>query len=236
MFEFEANELFIVNERKTVLGGKRGIANWCFELARKYFPNDQLTINEANQLPNIAKLDYYSPYFLQCDSLLKQGVPIDRIGIQNHQFTGAMTKTPEEFEKRFYFDAEMFSDPMMYSKALDVMAELGKPLELTEVTIPTFGETVEEEALQADILKLWFSVWFSHPAVDAVVYWNTIDGYAYHAGNWNENNVHGGLWHHDLTLKKSAEMLKKLFSEIWHTDLGSRWHYRKQCGTGRYLH
>ena len=47
-----------------------------------------------------------------------------------------------------------------------------------------------------------------------------MDGYAY-AGNsnWNENNCRGGLFHHDLTPKKSALMLKRLFGEIWHTDL-----------------
>ena len=27
------------------------------------------------------------------------------------------------------------------------------------------------------------------------------------------------MFHHDLTPKKSALMLKKLFGEIWHTDL-----------------
>ena len=29
----------------------------------------------------------------------------------------------------------------------------------------------------------------------------------------------GGLWHHNLTPKKSALRLKKLINEIWHTDL-----------------
>ncbi|MBQ9354650.1 MAG: glycoside hydrolase family 10, partial [Clostridia bacterium] len=94
------------------------------------------------------------------------------------------------------------------------------PLELTEVTIPTLGDTTEDEELQADMLKLWYSLWFSHPAVENIVYWNTIDGYAYDDGkSWNENNCRGGLWHNDLTPKKSALMLKKLFNEIWHTDL-----------------
>ena len=47
-----------------------------------------------------------------------------------------------------------------------------------------------------------------------------MDGYAYTGNdNWVENNCRGGLWHHDLTPKKSALMLKKLFGEIWHTDL-----------------
>lgn len=219
MFEFEVtNELFCVHDRQTVLGGCRDIVSWCFETARKYLPQDKLTINENNTLPDTAKLDYYSPYFLMCDGLLKQGVPIDRIGIQNHQFTGVSAQDQESYDKDVLAGL-IYNDPEMYFKSLDVMAQLGKPIEITEVTIPTFGYSEEDEELQADMLKLWFSIWFSHPAVDAVVYWNTIDGYTFVSKAWNENNCRGGLWHHDLTPKKAAVMLKKLFGEIWHTEM-----------------
>lgn len=36
--------------------------------------------------------------------------------------------------------------------------------------------------------------------------------------SWDENRVRGGLFCHDLTPKKSALMLKKLMTEIWHTE------------------
>jgi hypothetical protein len=47
------------------------------------------------------------------------------------------------------------------------------------------------------------------------------DGYAYSPDThvWNENACKGGLWHHDLTPKKSAERLYDLFNKKWHTDL-----------------
>lgn len=54
-------------------------------------------------------------------------------------------------------------------------------------------------------------LWFSHSAVETMVYWNTIDGYAYKSETWNENNCRGGLFRHDLTPKRSAEMLKNYF-------------------------
>lgn len=218
MFEFEVtNELFITKERKTALAYRRGIINECFRLARKYFPNDNLTINEANQIPEIARQDYYSPYFLQCESLLKQGVSIDRIGLQNHLFVGASSRTQESYYAQIR-ERAYWNDPFMYYKALDIMSELGKPLELTEVTVPTFGTSIEDEELQAQILRLWISIWFSHPAVDALVYWNTIDDYAYAAPGWDENKCRGGLFHHDLTPKRSAIEFKKLFSQEWHTE------------------
>ena len=79
-------------------------------------------------------------------------------------------------------------DPAKILKGLDVIAELGLPLEMTEVTLPTFGETEEDEELQADLIELLYSVWFSHPAMQDIVYWNVPDGYAYDdgSGDWNE--------------------------------------------------
>ena len=222
MLEFEViNE--ILSEQgwnyKTALSEKRDILEWSFNTARKYFPNDTLVVNEGNPIQGLAYADYRHPYFMMVENALLKGAQIDKIGLQNHLFTGATSHTPEEYEKSVRSGVPM-NDPMLYFKGLDVIAELGLPLEITEVTVPTLGDAAEDEELQADMLKLWYSVWFSHPAVDTIVYWNTVDGYAYTGdSNWVENNCRGGLWHHDLTPKKSAIMLKKLFGEIWHTDL-----------------
>jgi len=110
-------------------------------------------------------------------------------------------------------------DPALHFRGLGILSEFGLPVELTEVTVSTLGDTEEDEQLQADLLKLWYSVWFSHPAVDTIVYWNTVEGYAHSANGWNENNCRGGLFHHDLTPKKSALVIKELFGGLWHTDL-----------------
>ncbi len=79
----------------------------------------------------------------------------------------------------------------------------------------------EDEQLQADLLKQLYTVWSAHPAVDCVVYRNSVDGYCYDdpKGEWLENNCRGGLFHHDLTPKKSAQTLYDLFHKEWHTDL-----------------
>ena len=168
----------------------------------------------------MAREDYRNPYFMMIENSLQKGTKIDKIGLQNHLFTGATARNEEQYENSIRNFDRSICDPKSIWKGLDVISELGLALELTEVTIPTLGDTMEDEELQADMLKLWYSLWFSHPAVEGIVYWNTIDGYAYDDGkNWNENNCRGGLWHHDLTPKKSALMLKKLFNEIWHTDL-----------------
>ena len=223
MYEFEViNELLCESgwSLKTKLSDQKDIIEWSFNLARKYFPNEVLVINEGNPIQGLSRDDYRNPYYMMIENSLQKGTQIDKIGLQNHMFTGVTARNEEQYENCVRNFDKGFCNPKSIWKGLDVISELGLPLELTEVTIPTLGDTIEDEELQADMLKLWYSVWFSHPAVETIVYWNTIDGYAYNNGkSWNENNCRGGLWHHDLTPKKSAEMLKKLFNEIWHTDL-----------------
>ena len=220
MVEFEViNELLLFHGLRTPMYMRKDAVEWAFSEARRFMPNETLVINDGVSDRGIANQEYRHPYYMMIENALMKGVKIDKIGLQNHLFTGASAHTPEEYESSVKSGAFM-NDLSLRFKGLDIMAELGLPLEITEVTVPTFGETPEDEELQADILKLWYSVWFSHPAVDTIVYWNTVDGYAYTGNdNWVENNCRGGLWHHDLTPKKSALMLKKLFGEIWHTDL-----------------
>lgn len=207
---------------QSVISQKRDVIEWAFALARKCLPHETLVINEGNP-HGWVKHGYRNYYFMQIEKCLLNGAEIDKVGMQYHIFTGATAKNPEEYNRQAAGDAWQVK-PNVASKTLDIFAGLGLPLELTEVTFPTIGESAEDEELQAQVLKGMYSVWFSHEAVDTIVYWNTIDGYAYTAPEsenriWNENACRGGLFHHDLTPKKSALMLKKLFGEIWHTDL-----------------
>ena len=72
-----------------------------------------------------------------------------------------------------------------------------KLLQVTEVTIPAYSNSAEDEALQAEVLEKLFTIWFSHPAMEAAIYWNLVDGYAAFAPQGDmtagENYYHGGL-------------------------------------------
>ncbi|MBQ7935324.1 MAG: endo-1,4-beta-xylanase [Clostridia bacterium] len=218
MFEVEVvNEHFCVYDRKTALSRKRDIVKHCFDMAERYFPADRLTINETGSNTVLTKEDM-SPYYLYLDSLLKQGAKIDRIGIQRHQFTGVTAMDQESYEESVLSGLKNYDVKQIY-RDLDLLAEFGKPVEITEVTVPTFTEEEAGEQLQADLLEKLYSIWFSHPAVDAIVYWNSCDGYAFVEPGRNENNCRGGLFHRDLTPKKAAERLYYLINEKWHTDL-----------------
>ncbi len=224
LVEFEViNELLCEHgwTTQTAVSKKEDIVKWSFDLARKYFPNEILVFNEGNPIIDAAWKGYRAPYYMLLENALLKGVSIDKIGLQHHDFRGATSTTREVYERDVMTGSKMFCPKRLY-KGLDVYASLGLPLELTEITVPTFGESPEDEELQADLLEVLYTVCFGHEAVDTLVYWNVPDGYAYddpNNGNWRENNCKGGLLHHDLTPKKSAERLWELFNKKWHTEL-----------------
>ena len=204
---------------QSVISQKRDIVPWAFALSRKYFSEMPLVINESSELVHLAKEDYRNPYFLVLENALLQGVSIDKIGIQHHCFIGSKANTPEKYAAEVEAGDKGMFTPSVLLRGLDLLAEFGLPLELTELTIPTFGPDEEDEQLQADLLEGLYTVAFSHPAMETVVYWNLPDGYAYTSARADENRCRGGLFHKDMTPKLAALRLKELFETRWHTEL-----------------
>ena len=100
--------------------------------------------------------------------------------------------------------------------------ELGKPLQITEVTVPAYTDRAEDEALQAELLTNLYTLWFSHERMEQIVYWNLPDGYAAFAPQGDmtagENYYRGGLLRFDLTPKPAYEALYDLIHVKWHTS------------------
>ena len=207
-------------ERTSALAKAPDEIPWVWDTARKYFPNSTLVFNETTRWHRIGTSGWTDKYPLLLENALLKGATIDKIGIQAHLFVGCTAQTPEEHEKsaRALIDR---GDPVKMIRSLDVLGKFGLPLEITEITIPTFGEGEEFEELQAQMLRLWYSIYFSHPLMDAIVYWNTAEGTGFSMGDgtYDENRCRGGLFRRDMTPKKSARMLKHLFDEEWHTDV-----------------
>lgn len=206
---------------KSVISQRADVVPWAFELARRYFPDEVLVMNESSSIIDASVREYRQPYYLLLENSLLKGASVNRIGLQHHDFRGSCAPTEEAYEAEVMRGQNMF-DPAKLYRGLDVFANLGIPLEITEITIPTLGEGPEAEELQADLLDTLYTVCFGHEAIDAVVYWNLPDGYAYSSAtdsNCSENKCRAGLLHHDLTPKKSAERLWELFHKRWHTEL-----------------
>ena len=124
---------------------------------------------------------------MQIERALRAGVRIDGIGMQFHMFH----RREQEVEKTIdYYDPERIYD------VLDCYAAFGKPIQITESTIPAYSYDAADEDVQAEIIRNLYRIWFSHPAVEGAVYWNLVDGYA----AWTvpgdmahgENYYHGG--------------------------------------------
>lgn len=207
---------------KTEFYDEPDYVEWCFKLAEKYFPNNQLVINEKTRLAwgdNCRATDKYYAYI---EANMLKGAKIDAIGMQYHLFN----KKEEEYEK-----TRQTLNPESLYKHMDLYSRLGKPLQVTEVTVPAFSWEAEDEEIQAEILEKLYSVWFSHPNVEQIVYWNLVDGYAHlwdpdpqkikeSQGDMTlgENYYYGGLLRFDMSPKPAFFKLKELLEKRWNTE------------------
>ena len=194
--------------------------DFAFALAKKYFPNNQLAINEAPMVwrENARTTDHYYAY---TEAAIHRGVRIDAIGMQYHLFY-----PKNEIEK---LASSKYLSPEWLYRHMDLYARFGKPLQVTEITIPAYSNDPENEAVQAELIEWLYSIWFSHPAMEQIIYWNLVDGYAYvndpakikdSQGDMTigENVYYGGLFRFDMTPKPAFLALQNLIRKKWHTD------------------
>lgn len=194
---------------------------WCFKTAEKYFPKNQLGINDATWVWE-TPCDTTSNYYKLIDKTLKSGARIDAVGLQYHMFN----RLEEEYQK-----TRLILNPKNLYDHLDLYATFDKPLQITEVTVPSYSWKPEDEQIQAEIIERLYSIWFSHPNVEQIIYWNLVDGYAYVSQNdektiresqgnmsLGENYYHGGLLRFDLTPKPAYYTIKELIQKKWRTE------------------
>jgi len=186
---------------------------WCFKLAEKYFPNNQLAINEHTVSCWEDKCRATDKYYSYIEANMLKGARIDAIGFQYHLF--------KKRENLYKLTRKTLNPELLY-KHMDLYSNFGKPLQITEVTIPAYSWEREDEEIQAEIIEKLYSIWFSHPSVEQIVYWNLADGYAAFAplGDMTvgENYYHGGLLRFDMSPKPAYLKLKELLQERWHTE------------------
>ena len=199
--------------QKTSFYNQNDYVSWCFKLAEKYFPANTLCINEAVLFAWDGVGNCNDQYYSYINSNIRQGARVDAIGMQYHMFFGAENE---------YDATRPYYNPEKLYKHMDLYAQFGKPLHITEITIPAYSWKEEDEEIQAEIIEKLYSIWFSHPNVEQIIYWNVVDGYAAFApmGDMTagENQYHGGLLRFDMTPKKANYTIKDLIQNKWHTE------------------
>jgi GH35 family endo-1,4-beta-xylanase len=132
--------------------------------------------------------------------LLADGVPIDALGQQAHFAPTVAFVDPE-------FDISGRTRIDEYATALDLLAETGLPIHLTETNFIA-PEDPELRAAQAEALM---RLWWGHPAVAMIVFW----------GPWNKvagrDEFDVGFWDEERNVTRHGEAVFSLLNDRWRT-------------------
>ena len=212
------NETFYSLDKRSLFYSDPEFVEWSFKLADRYFRRcNRLIINEAHSFIWGFENRHAnrSTYFMQIERALNKGCRIDSVGMQFHMFYRREDEIAAIGQSRFY-------DPQLIHETLDLYRTLGIPSQITELTIPAYSNDAEDEEIQAEIIRILYTLWFAHPAMEAIIYWNLVDGFAAFAPQGDmttgENAYYGGLVRYDFTPKPAYNLVKKLFHETWHTQ------------------
>ncbi|MDX1734836.1 MAG: endo-1,4-beta-xylanase [Halioglobus sp.] len=178
-----------------------GIVNDAFHWAREADPDVALVFNEwivevftGFNSPTAADV---RDRVLQ---LLSEGVPIDALGQQAHFAPTVAFVDPG-------FDISGRTPIDEYAQALDILAETGLPIHLTETNFISPPEP-ELRAAQAEALM---RLWWGHPAVEMIVFW----------GPWNKvagrDEFDVGFWDDERNITRHGEAVFSLLNDRWRT-------------------
>ncbi|MBN2352652.1 MAG: endo-1,4-beta-xylanase [Spirochaetales bacterium] len=150
------------------------------------------------------------------DTLLKRRTPIDAVGLQTHQHQGYRgAETIWDYAERF----GRFGLPLHFTENNIVSGELmpADIVDLNDYKRPDWPSTPEGEERQCEEGVEFYSLLYSHPAVEAISWWDLADG------GWL--NSPAGILRRDLSPKPVFLALKKLIRGEW-------WTGRRELKTG----
>ena len=199
-------------------GGAADCVARALEWARAANPRAELLYNDFNVSPELEDL---------LAALQERGAPFHVIGIQSHMHKGAWP-----LEKVW--------------ETCQTCVRFGLPLHWTENTVLSgrlkaaddedwhrqrddWPTTVAGEEAQAEYGEQLYALLFSHPAVDAITWWDFSDLHAW-------QGAPAGLVRRDMSPKPLYERLMALIHRVWHTreqlvtDAGGTTELRGYCG------
>jgi GH35 family endo-1,4-beta-xylanase len=166
-------------------------------------------LNEATTFSWLQFSEETSPYYQLIRAMLDRGARVDEIGMQLHIFNEQTWQ--KVLAGTQFLPSEMF-------RVLDHYGKLGRPLAVTELTIPSIPKTPAGERDQATVTRNFYRLWFSHPRVEAISWWNVVDDTAVQG----EDKWSAGLVRRDFSPKPAFEVLDQLINHEWKTRLEAR--------------
>jgi GH35 family endo-1,4-beta-xylanase len=181
-------------------------ADWAWRETEHAFRQSRLVLNETDSPWGGAFKKEVSHFYLLAENLIRKGRKIDVIGLQYHNFN-----KPEDM----YNLTSHYYNPKHLYKVMDCYGKLGRPLSVSEITVPGY-----DDEIQAETLRNLYRIWFSHRNMESIVYWNLGDNCAISGGNgWAEDLFRSGLIRSDFSPKPSFHALDELINKEWRTNL-----------------
>lgn len=171
------------------VGGEEARIAW-WKRAAEIAPGIRQAVNEYGIVSDRGLNAFnHQTYEEDIQLLLDAGVPVEVIGMQCHI-------------------GEDFTDIERVYEVFDRFAKFGLPIHVTEFDVATL-----DEQTKADYLRDFYTIAFSHPAVEAVIQW----------GFWEKEmwKPQAGLWAPDWTPKPAGKAYMQLMTETFHTDLST---------------
>lgn len=174
----------------------------CHVWAAEAFPERvKLVINDSWR-------EIYVPFTRQ---MIERGAKVDVVGIQMHIFRAKQAKDIGEGKPCIANGTSWApEDQIEMLKKLDT---LGRPLHLSEITIPAVDDSPAEQEKQARLVRDNYRLWFSWPSIYRITFWNIVD-YTYH-----RESLSSGLFTKDMKKKAAYHMLDRLINREWRTRL-----------------
>ncbi|TWU31971.1 endo-1,4-beta-xylanase [Novipirellula artificiosorum] len=206
------NEMIHGNYYADRLGAEitRQMADW----VKQEDPDAVLYLNDYDILTG-NRLDDFVEHI---ETLLRDGVKIDGIGVQGHLHSD-----------RF--------DPQALKNALDRLARFELPIRITEFNMPGqrwkyYGDrkvqlTPEQEQQKADQLVEYYRICFAHPAVEGILMWGFWEGAC-----WIPQSA---LYKKDWTPTPAAEAYRDLVYRKWWTDWQGKADTNSRCVVPAYF-
>lgn len=174
-----------------------------FKRAEKEFPSSvHFNINDSWR-------PVYSPFIR---NLIARGAKIDIVGLQMHIFDSQSCL--DIAGGKTVFPNNTSWNPQDVISYLETLDSLGRPIHLSEITIPSPGTELKDNEIQAVIARNMYRLWFSWPSIYRITWWNVVDD----CGASGEP-LKSGIFTRNMEPKPSFYALDNLINHEWKTNL-----------------
>jgi len=177
-----------------------------FKRAEKIFPSS------VNFCINDSWRSVYPPFIR---GLISRGAKIDVVGLQMHIFDSQSCLDVADGKTVFPNGTSWKpQDVIHYLETLDL---LGRPIHLSEITIPSPGNAPIDDEIQAIIARNMYRLWFSWSSIYRITWWNLVDD----CGAPGEP-LKSGLFTRTMKAKPAYYAIDNLINKEWKTNITIR--------------